>query len=174
MSKNFSILLLNIIAAVLAAGLAWFLWGEVVASREMKLELGRLEAEVSRWRENEKIFDSYPGGKEKVRAYFINPLNLPSFIERLEGLSRETGVSFDLTRAEVAGEGEASRPQFEFTAVGSFAGLERFLFLLEQMPHEVSWQNLRLNQEPGEKDKAGTWRLAASFELLSYHDNEEN
>ncbi|MBI2610228.1 hypothetical protein HYW53_03625 [Candidatus Giovannonibacteria bacterium] len=103
--------------------------------------------------------------KEMLDKLFITDENLVHFIEDLEEIARLSGINLKVTSATGILNAAELGPSFQLEASGSFSGLLRYSFLLENMPYQMIMDKINFRKEAGE---SGNWKTYYTFRLISY------
>lgn len=102
--------------------------------------------------------------REKIQDFTVAAEGAVPFIELLESTGREVGVAVSIESVNPVALPNATAVEtlrMQVTGVGAWAGVVRFLGLLELLPFEVSVEQVAVSI--GEKD---AWRLDATVTVL--------
>ena len=130
---------------------------ELIETRTARAELENRSAEIRR---AEVFLEGAKGKTEAIERYFVSESEIVSFIEKLETAAGESGVELEVAAASVL-PGQDTSPVFELHASGEFAGLFRYLLLLENFPHLLS-------VEKADFRKSSPWEMQVTVKLVSY------
>lgn len=98
-----------------------------------------------------------------LNDFFVDNTNLVNFIESLEKLGKDTGVSLVVNNAE---SGEKMR--INFRAQGSFPNIYLFTVLLEKLHYQISIDNLNMSLFSQSEGKIVSWVGDYTITVLSY------
>lgn len=170
-NKKFIISIILVAAINLLGVGCWWLVFSGIKKEENSVASTRQEIDISERRLNNVLslsvlLENIEKDKEKVGAVFLNSKNIVKFIEELEFLSQKTGVVL-ATKAAIISDNK--KPHFEFSINGSFRDTFQYLILLENIPYQISLDNISFILPETEKAKnAKSWEVSFGVNLLSY------
>ncbi|MDP3958352.1 MAG: hypothetical protein Q8Q36_02730 [bacterium] len=165
-----SLILLSVLSAAALFGQAFMLYGVYAMSRksaEESAEITRAIEGQSRALAMNNFLRSTEGARASLAGHFVTDDSIVSFIERLEALADEAGISFSLSIVDPP----ANEPVLDvsFRVGGTFENLEYFLSLLEALPLELDVTRFAIGKTPAALGKAADlWEGEGSIKLLSF------
>lgn len=115
-----------------------------------------------------KSFTATVEPRAVIANAFLHTDGLVIFIEQLEGLAKTASVTLELDEPKSI-TGKTASLDLAFRATGSFAGLYRFLSLLESLPYRLDWRSVTWNFASGT-----TWSGDFALAVISYTDANTN
>lgn len=118
-------------------------------------------------------FDSLQEVRNTIDGYFIERGNSFLVIEKIEEISRESGVILKINQAE-----ELSSIQLNLSVVGNFKNLWQFIAMLENLPFKIRINNLILTKQNDssplsanlKNDESGDWRSNINLTISSFRN----
>ncbi len=158
----------------------WFHLFSVIGAQREKIANARLNLALAEKRAVDSkslksLMEEIAEKRNRIDAVFLDNERIIEFIETLERLSGQTGVSLDIKSVSV-GKGGAV---FRLEAAGDFGGVFKYLGLVENLSYQVfikkSYIQLNENEPTGldEKDK-GKWSANFEIVLSSFIGNEKD
>jgi hypothetical protein len=117
--------------------------------------------------ENEKLIAI----KDRINAletHVVTEDTTPTVLSSIESMAKGEGIDFTLT-AVVATSARGDAPaklHIDFSAEGSFAGIQRFIDRLQAQTYEVQIDRLSLYTVSDRKSQG--WQLLAGIDILSF------
>ncbi len=116
-----------------------------------------------------KIFESFIADTENERMLveesFVSREELIKFIENIERVGVGSGVDVRVESANLAPDEKNSRPSFRLETSGNFSSVFRFPLLLENLPYEISFDEINITKSGDLKEP---WNAVYVIKLLSY------
>ncbi|OGF80489.1 hypothetical protein A2W48_00930 [Candidatus Giovannonibacteria bacterium RIFCSPHIGHO2_12_44_12] len=116
-----------------------------------------------------KIFESFIANTENERKLveesFVGREGLIKFIENIERVGGEGGVDVRVESANLAPGQKNSWPSFRLETSGKFSSVFRFPLLLENLPYEISFEEINITKSGDLKEP---WNAVYAIKLLSY------
>lgn len=110
--------------------------GDMVEIGNTRRDLASVEKKMESRRSLKDMINGLSKERKKINSVFFNSDTMVNFIEFLEGMARETGVSLEFTSITV-NEKTKTGPLFRFQLSGGFSKVSRYFSLLENMPFPV-------------------------------------
>lgn len=108
--------------------------------------------------------------RQLVQSYVVTDATLVGFLETLDRLAARAKIAIKVANPTTANN-VPPRLTFEVKVTGSFAGIWRFVKLVETMPFYVEISQLHLDHLATDK-KTPTWSGSLSLGLLSYESTK--
>ncbi len=139
-------LALNCAAALLLAGLIWYLQAEGRELRDLYTNLRNARASTSEQQQAEALLEETVSQRALLAQSIVTEASLPVFIETLEQVASASGVALELTQAT---PGSESNPNIvlAFTIEGSQGAMRYFTQLLDALPHQMQIRHARFGIE---------------------------
>lgn len=166
--KNRKLLAIALLLNVAALGWYGFLFAKVKAKNERISALhNKIEAEAAE--ENfltsvKALVNDTATLREKIQGFTVAPEAVVPFIELLESTGREVGVTVSIESVNPVALANATAVEMlriQVTGKGAWAGIVRFLGLLELLPFEASVEQAVVSTGEG-----SAWRLDATITVL--------
>ena len=171
MKKKFSFPVVGIAAALaLLIGIWLFGFTELRDAKRRVAILGEkkatLEAQRSNLQSLETFVESIAADQKRIADVFVSEQTLVGFIERLERLAGDSGVSLAIQEARLpknAGEHLFIR----LSAIGKFRDITQHLLLVEHAPYQLRFTGAEIqkNDTQGDNDN---WSAHYQFHVLSF------
>ena len=109
--------------------------------------------------------------RAKLDTHFANGSDIVPFLNTVEGLATKANVKAEVTSVDISGNG--SGLLVGASAKGTFAGLYKFVTLLENSAYEIEFVGVQMNREAGvsvsSKSPSSTqWNAVLKIKLLSF------
>lgn len=160
-----------VVAGLVIVGVYFLLFGQIQKERDKVLSLRRELAVIEKKQKNiqslERLLDETEEQKRDVENIFVDDKTVVRFIEELERLAEITGAVLEIKDASLPRTDEDLGPTFSMEIEGSFKNIFRYLELLENVPFQVEFNEIRF-VKPGGAGGAGAWSLAIVLRVLSY------
>ncbi len=175
-NKKLTLSIVLAVAVNIAAIFGWlFVFFEIQKSQK-----SILEAQAEIYQADRRLSNVGPLGallkdtekdKEKIESAFLNSQNLVGFIEKLESLGRKTETDVAVKSIKLPDQSEIKEPHFEIQVRGSFRDLFQYIFLLENLPYQISFERINLIKPEASKEAKKTsknWEADLEISILSY------
>lgn len=146
---------------------------EVSGAAELLLREENASNEAKKIRELEKTLGETEEMRGKISSYFVKKSEAVSFIESIERLGGQSGLSLSLKNASVADKTNVFR--LDASTEGSFGNTMYFLVLLENLPNKISVEKAEIRKEERReagaeegKESAGAWSGSFVLALESF------
>lgn len=171
-------LLLSLIFFLASSFVFLYLYKEIKNnSREIDKRESEWRSETFRREELKTLDDSIKiiaEERKQLEAHFARSSDVVPFLDTIEGLAREAGVSEDVSSVDISGDKQGLMVVME--AKGSFTSLYKFLTLLENSPYELELTGVNLSKEaqatspdsPSKTLSDSTWNATFRIKLLSF------
>lgn len=165
-NKKFIISFVLIIALNLIAVLGClYLYSGIRTQREAMRQdmknLALLEKKAQNIQLLESQSEKLKTDAQKIEPVFLKEENIVGFIENLENLGKDAGVSVELSAVRMD-EKNSKAPHFDLILKGSFNALFHYIVLLENLPYQIIFE--KLNMSSGDK----TWEARTGIILSSF------
>jgi hypothetical protein len=173
MIKNSKILLgVSSGSLVLLLILAFLLLGSLNNLASEKEEIRERILALDTDLKNLKVLESFLIQTQEERGIiepaFVRGGDFVPFIEDLERVGAESSVEVRVESAILGGSAAAPKePSFRLTAEGSFSSLFRYMLLLENLPYEIAFGEVRFVKNLNESGE-GIWIGTFIINLKSY------
>lgn len=151
--KNKGLLLVAVLFTIAAIGCYGFLFMEIKGKNERISELvNRIDSEASEenvLRSIKTMVAETAPMREELLKFTVGKDDAVSFIELLETVGRDAGVSVDIdsvTPAEIAGGGGVEALKLSLKITGAWAKVLTFLGLLEFLPYETKVEQVSVSR----------------------------
>lgn len=172
-NKKF-ILTFVIMVAINIAGLAgwWLIFSYIQASRDnilaSRLKIQETDRRINNAHLLKNLLSEIRKDKEKIDASFLNSQSVVGFIEKLEVLGRQAGVSASIKSINLPDQNKIKEPRLQVSATGSFRDLFQYFSLLENLSYQISFEKFSLIK-PDEQNKGQkNWTYDFDISVLSY------
>ena len=152
---------LALIGAIGVYGAAWFFL-ERSADTIREYDAARMEAMVQEQelRQIESLYADSAKDRETLRAFVIGKDGVFEFLELIEGVSREQGLSPSTRSVQV--EKSEGGDRFEVLSLtlevtGAYGDIKALLPIIESLPYQVEVRSVSLEQSV-RNDEQGGWR----------------
>lgn len=81
---------------------------------------------------------------QKMEQVFLKEENIVGFIENLEKLGRDAGVSVELSSVRMDDK-NSKEPHFDLILKGGFNPLFHYIVLLENLPYQIIFEKLNMS-----------------------------
>lgn len=165
------LLVLGIFVVVGISGYSYFFYSIMATNDESALIRGDILLKEKK--ENREMVErNLLRGTEKERQildnYFVNSNSIISFIERLEGLGRASGVRLTLSSVDIDNE-RKNALKINLRASGMFSGIYYLVSLIEAMPYEIDVTRFSISKSGSSASKDNNlWEGDVSLELFSF------
>lgn len=151
-----------------SAGLLYWHMEKITGDIEnIRGEILGLNLRLKNFKSAKNLLEETREKREAAESIFVGPEELILFIEDLEKIGRESGVSLDVESASPASGNSA--PSFRLGLRGDFQNLFLYLLLLENLPYEINLDEASLEKtSSGENNKKSSWSALYTIRLLSY------
>lgn len=188
MSKTIKTIVILSALNLILFGLCFYLFADIKKiDKEVSFRLSLIESEVrldESLRSIKVIMNETKKEREQINLIFIQPNGTVDFIEEVESLGRIAGVKLEIESVGVDNTKKTASSTESFRlslkTEGSWANTMHLLSLLENMPHKISFENVRLgkiSKESGlEGDKEQTqfyWSGNFNFSALKMKNPPE-
>lgn len=155
------IIVLNLIAVLGCL----YLYSSIRTQREFMRQdmknLALLEKKVQNIKLLESQSEKLKTDAQKMEQVFLKEENIVGFIENLENLGKDAGVSIELSSVRMDDE-NIKEPHFDLILRGSFNALFRYIVLLENLPYQIIFEKLNMSS----RDKS--WEARTVIILSSF------
>ncbi len=164
-----------IIFLALLATTGYVLFFRELQKKNIQFEKIRLEIESEDMREvklrflGRGLLDTVEE-RDMIKGAFIKKDGEVAFVENLEKMAKSLEVTLEINSLaikEVEVDG-VEKLSMRIVVDGSWAGVYKFLTLLQNFPESVEFSRFSLsrNEGAGGKDKNILWRMSADFDVL--------
>ena len=111
------------------------------------------------------------GERAQLETHFAQSSDVVPFLDTIEKLSSKAGTKAEVTSVDIAKDNTGLLVGMK--ASGSFAGVYKFLTLLENSPYELEFDGVDMHQQTilGDGKKVATvrtWNVIFKIKLLSF------
>lgn len=108
--------------------------------------------------------------KDLLETHIANGSNIVPFLDTMESLGKEAGVSTEVTLVDIPKESKSL--VVEMNASGSFEKIYKFLLLLENSPYQLETISMDIEKEnsgsTSKKNSVLRWKADLKIKLLSF------
>jgi len=164
--------MLAVLVTLLLSAYVYFFYTTVDSGRKMAALYSTLHQSASdetKAHSLSKSIDDTAVLRSSLDSYFIRSSESVLFLEKIETLGKQTGVSLHTSSYVVVPKTGILEDQF--FADGTFSELYNLLALIESMPYQISVKNVNFikNSTPENgKDQRPPWTATFTVDLLSY------
>ena len=168
--KNKELLAVTLLLNVAAIGLYAFLFTEIKAKNEHTSGLiNQIEAETKEEQTQNSVkalVAETTSLRNKLKSYTVEKEGAVSFLELLERIGGEVGVSVaidSVEKSELPAAPQTEQLKIALKADGTWSGIVRFLGLLEFLPYEARVEQVAVGRTA---TKLEPWRISLSLIVL--------
>lgn len=169
--KKASFSVVGVIAALaLLVGIWFFGFIELRAMARRTAVLGEKKATLEARRGNLQSLEAFIGNiaadQERVANVFVSEQTLVEFIERLERLAGETGVSLAIQEAQLPKK-TGEHLSIRFSTAGNLRDTMQYLLLVEHLPYQLRLTNADMQKNNARKG-GDDWNAHYQLQVLSF------
>ena len=120
-----------------------------------------------------KLVDDVGPDIKKIDSYYIAPDGTVDFIEMIEQLGRDAGVTAEISRVEIhpiASSNTTEKLYLTVSFTGTWKSQVHFLSLLESLPYDLYFSRLSvINESHSDTPSKSLWQGKADLEILKLH-----
>lgn len=171
MKKKVSFSVVGVIAALaLLIGIWFFGFMEFRAMARRVAALGEKNTTLEARRGNLQSLEAFIGDiaadQERIASVFVSEQTLVKFIERLERLAGETGVSLAIQEAQLPRK-TGEHLSIRFSTAGNLRDTTQYLLLVEHMPYQLRLTSADIQKNNAQKD-GDDWNAHYQLNVLSF------
>lgn len=174
LSKNTIILLVAIIANIAAVGGYYYVYGEINNINESVAQvMADIDVQTTKKADDralKSILESTKEDREKIDTYLLSEDGLVQFIETIENLGGISGTEVTTSSVNVVEDKDSKNTEYltmRISVIGSFANTMHFVSLVENVPHQVSINQIRSVVVSNEEKKGPiNWNTEFELEVL--------
>ncbi len=150
-NKKTIILIVFIFILNISVFAGWFylfstIRGNMVEIVNTRRDLALVEKKMESRRSLKDMINGLSKERKKINSVFFNTDTMVNFIESLEGMARQTGVSLEFNSITINKKTKTG-PLFRFQLSGDFGKVFRYFSLLENMPFPVIVKKAHIKTE---------------------------
>ena len=168
----FTIVGLNIIAAILCAGLFFMIAKKESSTLSIISEIQKEYIKVEKIKSTENIFKDTYNERKQLDTYFVTQDTVVDFIESIEWLGAYAGIEIVLDGVDVT-TGDNAKLAIKVSTKGDWEDTIYFLALSEYFPANVNIDSAKITKIGDIKDNNKQWSGEFFITVLSFIDEHD-
>lgn len=176
LSRTILYLMFALIILLISAGAYWYIYTsvnkEIVATLNALVAVQKEKNVTAREKNLDIMLHSTEAERARIASIFVPEGAVVSFIERFEGLGKDSGADVSISSISsedlsAAAKGTIGKITAHVTGAGSWNSVMKTLMLAENLPYSITINNLTLDHIGTDTRSASKWRVDFDVEVLS-------